>query len=635
MGFSGIVTFANYLISNPWIFLLLFLLYCFIYALSILVSGPKPGRNPFSVAHVRPPKPLVTDHTLRNKVLKQRFKVQRVPDNIDTIIIGSGIGGLSTAVLLGRAGYKVLVLEQHDQAGGCCHTFVDKGYEFDTGIHYVGKMMDGDMLRVLTDQITEGQVVWEPMDLEFDSVALGDPGKAKWFTLTSGSRQKFAEHLEKQFPSEKVAIDKFMKLLNDCRGAFLGIMFPKMMPLWLARFAIKTGIYQFVMRKFMKLSKLTIGEALDDMTDNAEFKAVVSYIIGDIGVLPSELSVVNYTALINHYMPGAFYPLGGTSEIAMQIVPVIEKYGGRVFVDAPVSQILLNDKGRAHGVRVTRNKNDIDLFAKRIISDAGVINTFKYLLPQEVAVKAPLYKYISEVGSSLSCLTAFAGFEGTSSDLGLNKGNTWAFMHEDIEKDLKDYVSMTLEEAAESDCPLMFISFPSAKDSAWEDRFPGKSVALLITLLPWSWFNKWEGGRVKHRGDDYNYLKERIAQQMWRQCEQLFPKLEGKLEYLDVGTPLSNKYYLGQPEGEMYGMGHGIRRFDPEISMLLRAESGIPGLWLTGQDIVTCGFSGALHGGVLTASSILHRNLINDLTAVTKETRKLIKLTKEDVKKTN
>ena len=59
--------------------------------------------------------------------------MQRAPDNIDTIVIGSGIGGLSTAVLLGRAGYKVLVLEQHDQAGGCCHTFVDKGYEFDTG----------------------------------------------------------------------------------------------------------------------------------------------------------------------------------------------------------------------------------------------------------------------------------------------------------------------------------------------------------------------------------------------------------------------------------------------------------------------------------------------------------------------
>ena len=62
------------------------------------------------------------------------FKQEKIPENLDAIIIGSGIGGLSTAVLLGRAGQKVLVLEQHDQAGGCCHTFVDKGYEFDTGV---------------------------------------------------------------------------------------------------------------------------------------------------------------------------------------------------------------------------------------------------------------------------------------------------------------------------------------------------------------------------------------------------------------------------------------------------------------------------------------------------------------------
>lgn len=61
------------------------------------------------------------------------FKADKVPENLDTVIIGSGIGGLSVGALLARAGKKVLVLEQHDQAGGCCHTFHDKGFEFDTG----------------------------------------------------------------------------------------------------------------------------------------------------------------------------------------------------------------------------------------------------------------------------------------------------------------------------------------------------------------------------------------------------------------------------------------------------------------------------------------------------------------------
>ena len=61
------------------------------------------------------------------------FHPSKVPDNLDAVVVGSGIGGLGAAALLAKAGKKVLVLEQHDQAGGCCHTFIEKGYEFDVG----------------------------------------------------------------------------------------------------------------------------------------------------------------------------------------------------------------------------------------------------------------------------------------------------------------------------------------------------------------------------------------------------------------------------------------------------------------------------------------------------------------------
>ena len=61
------------------------------------------------------------------------FLESKVPQNLDAVIIGSGIGGLGLAVLLAKVGKKVLVLEQHDRAGGCCHTFTEKGFEFDVG----------------------------------------------------------------------------------------------------------------------------------------------------------------------------------------------------------------------------------------------------------------------------------------------------------------------------------------------------------------------------------------------------------------------------------------------------------------------------------------------------------------------
>lgn len=61
------------------------------------------------------------------------FSPDKVPQDLDVIVVGSGIGGLTAAATLAKAGKKVLVLEQHDQAGGCCHTYIEKGFEFDVG----------------------------------------------------------------------------------------------------------------------------------------------------------------------------------------------------------------------------------------------------------------------------------------------------------------------------------------------------------------------------------------------------------------------------------------------------------------------------------------------------------------------
>jgi all-trans-retinol 13,14-reductase len=83
--------------------------------------------NLFSVSAQRPRRPIETDLAKRDKVLKQGFRIGDVPKDLDAIVIGSGIGGLTAACLLAKAGKKVLVLEQHDRAGGCCHTYIEKG----------------------------------------------------------------------------------------------------------------------------------------------------------------------------------------------------------------------------------------------------------------------------------------------------------------------------------------------------------------------------------------------------------------------------------------------------------------------------------------------------------------------------
>lgn len=78
-------------------------------------------------------KRLLPDQSSALACLSAGFRLDRVPVALDAVVIGSGIGGLTTAALLSKAGKRVLVLEQHDTAGGCTHTFQKKGFEFDVG----------------------------------------------------------------------------------------------------------------------------------------------------------------------------------------------------------------------------------------------------------------------------------------------------------------------------------------------------------------------------------------------------------------------------------------------------------------------------------------------------------------------
>eukprot|EP00091_Calanus_sinicus_P023473 TRINITY_DN7945_c0_g1_i2.p1 TRINITY_DN7945_c0_g1~~TRINITY_DN7945_c0_g1_i2.p1 ORF type:complete len:294 (-),score=98.38 TRINITY_DN7945_c0_g1_i2:67-948(-) len=250
-----------------------------------------------------------------------------------------------------------------------------------------------------------------------------------------------------------------------------------------------------------------------------------------------------------------------------------------------------------------------------IISSAGLYNTFERLLPREIASKSYYSQICKDLKPGIGAMNVFLGLNASAEELGLKRQNTWAFNDSNIDYEGQKYFDMDVEEAMDAEVPLLFISFPSVKDPEWNNHpgREGKTTCAIVTLANWDWFKSWEDKQVKKRGDDYDEIKDSIGHKMIEQTCKLFPQIRDKIDVTEIASPVTNKYYIGQPHGEIYGLDHSMERFDPMMVAKLRPETDVPGLFLTGQDILSCGFTGALFAGVISAQAALGRNVMGDL----------------------
>ncbi|XP_077350811.1 all-trans-retinol 13,14-reductase [Festucalex cinctus] len=589
------------------------LVFCLLYVLSSAES------NPFRTDTREPLKPMVHNRKEKNKVLKQGFLASKVPDNLDAVIIGSGIGGLGLAVLLTKVGKKVLVLEQHDRAGGCCHTFTEKGFEFDVGIHYVGEMQDYKPFRCVVDQLTNGQLQWEPMENPFDHVVIGPPENRRHYPIYSG-RTRFPEELKKCFPGEEAAIDEYMRLVKKTgRGIwFMAVL--KHLPPFLAGLLVRSGLVKYL-SAFFKMAPRSLSEVVNGLTENKDLRAVFSYIFGTYGNMPKEASFAMHSLIVTHYLNGAWYPKGGASEIAYHMIPIIEKAGGAVLVRAPVNRILFSNAREACGVSVMKGQEEVHIHAPMVISNAGIFNTYQKLLPKELQTMPAIQRQLSMIKHGVGGLNIFVGLNGTKEELGLKADNYWVFTENNFDELLTKYRDSNREESCKS-IPILFVASPSAKDPTWEERSPGKSTLSLVSFANYDWFEEWKDDKVTNRAFDYKELKQAFIETALQVVLDVFPKISRDMvEYIDAGTPITNTHYIGAPKGEIYGADHGIERFTPEFSANIRPQTPFKNLYLTGQDVFLCGFAGALSGALTCGSAILHRNLHLDALALAKKTK--------------
>ena len=114
----------------------------------------------------------------------------------------------------------------------------------------------------------------------------------------------------------------------------------------------------------------------------------------------------------------------------------------------------------------------------------------------------------------------------------------------------------------------------------------------------------------KKRGKEYEQLKESISQRLLAELYKREPQLKGKVACYELSSPITTQHFMNYEKGELYGIDHNPERYKQRF---LQPRTPIKNLYLTGQDIVTCGVAGALFAGFITASAILRKNILKPL----------------------
>jgi all-trans-retinol 13,14-reductase len=521
----------------------------------------------------------LTPSTLR---IGQRYRPSRLNGPYDALVIGSGIGGLTTAALLAELGWRVAVLEQHYTAGGATHSYDRAGYEWDVGVHYIGDMGTRTTVRRMMDFLTQGNLAWAPMDAHYDRFFIGD----NVYDAVAG-REAFRDNLVGYFPREAAAIDRYLELLSEVSRGMRSFALDRTLPPWAAAVA-----GPLLRRRLPKSFDRTTWEVLSELTDDPELIAVLTGQWGDMGLPPKRSSFVVQALIARHYLHGGFYPVGGAWRIAETILPRIRASGGEVFTYARVAEILVRD-GRARGVRMADGH---EIEARCVISDAGAINTFARLLPPDVSRAHGYDALLPKVKPSIGHLGVYIGLQATAAELGLPKTNFWIYPNNDYDGTLAQF-----EADPTGRFPVVYLSFPSAKDPDFERRHPGRATIEIVAPAPYEIFAPWAGKTWGKRGDDYEALKESYGERLLEQLYDKVPQVRGRVDYWEVSTPLSMQWFCGWERGELYGLDHDPSRMQQGW---LRPRTRVPGLWLTGQDVMSCGVTGAMMGGVAAATAV-------------------------------
>jgi len=472
------------------------------------------------------------------------------------IIVGSGIGGLSTAIILAGLGYDVTVLEKNREPGGLLRSYTRDGIECATGVHYLGSLDKGQVLRKFFDYLgVQDKIPVSRMGTEgvIDRYLFNSPATHPAQFDLPASFAAYEANLKNAFPAEHACIEKVLEgiLASSEQLHSLDVLYAE--------------------NEFSLLDQTEpYGEILDTLGCSPGLRSVLAIPSSWIGVPVSDCPAYYHNMALASYLSSSWRLEQSGAEMAAVLVDRLRELGGEVLCSAEVNHIDVHSRV-VQGVTLQSGES----LVAPIVIGALHPQVVLAMLP-DGAVKPSYRNRITALQNTHSIFSVHARID--------------ADMHPEL-----PYNTFNVEtDDAGNILDLKYYQFRKSER---------KNTTLLSILTSghdelWS---QWTDSKTGRRGIGYREAKEKLASRLLLEAEELFGSF-GNLKILDVYTPLSIRDWVNSPDGSAYGV---LRSSSQTLATALLNRTAVKGLYLAGQNVLAPGVIGTIMGSFSTVKLII------------------------------
>jgi all-trans-retinol 13,14-reductase len=494
-------------------------------------------------------------------------------EHYDVVIVGSGLGGLVSAILLAKEGYSVCVLEKNNQFGGNLQTFVRDKTIFDTGIHYIGGLSEGQNLYKYFKYLgIMDDLKLKKLDEDgFDIISFEDTNEE--FPHAQGY-DNFINQLVKYFPEEKVAIEDYCEKVRTICDSF---------PLYNLEW---DGKYDTA------VLGINAKQVIDEVTQNKKLRAVLAGSNFLYAGIEDKSPFYVHALSVNSYIQSSYRCINGGSQITKQLIKQLKNNGGEVYKYKEVVQFEVIDDT----VTAIKMKDGSSVTGKYVISNIELKTTLKMIGQQHF--RKPFYNRIQSLEGVMSAFSLYVVFKPESFEY-LNH-NYYHFKDGTAVWGAHQYDENTWPKA------YMASMNASSKDHQWADGM------TFITYMKFDDLSTWEKtfnttAQKNDRGETYEEFKTRKAERFLSEIEIKFPGIRDCIKSIHTSTPLSYRDYIGGHNGNMYGY---VKDSNDPMKSFIAPKTKLNNLYLTGQSINMHGVLGVTIGAVVTCSEIVGKEYL-------------------------